>query len=230
MAELQAALNTLAGTTGLDAQGAANVWAGTTGKDLVGALNYRAGLSHSGSLGREGVLNYLAGTTGKDEGKATDALLAGRLSTNNSGLETSVGDWVSNGNSTLAQSATQAYAGTNSLRLTSVAAGDMSAVISPSVAGIPVVPGQGLSVSARFRAATTGRLCIAQFAWWDAAYGYVGTTAGSTFPTSSSGGWVEATAVNSVAPAGAAYATPIVLVVGTAAASEVHYVDQIIVT
>lgn len=227
MAELQQTLNTLAGTTGLDAQGAANVWAGTTGKDLVGALNYRAGRT---GLGLLGVLNYLAGTTGKDAYSACDALLAGRLSTNNSGLETSVGDWVSNGNSTLAQSATQAYAGTNSLRLTSVAAGDMSAVISPSVAGIPVVPGQGLSVSARFRAATTGRLCIAQFAWWDAAYGYVGTTAGSTFPTSSSGGWVEATAVNSVAPAGAAYATPIVLVVGTAAASEVHYVDQIIVT
>lgn len=43
MAELQEALNFLAGTTGMDAQGAANVWAGTTGMDLLGVLNYKSG-------------------------------------------------------------------------------------------------------------------------------------------------------------------------------------------
>lgn len=43
MIELQATLNRLAGTTGLDAQGAANVIAGTTSLDLVGALNAKAG-------------------------------------------------------------------------------------------------------------------------------------------------------------------------------------------
>ncbi len=43
MAELQAELNRLAGTTNLDMQGAANVLAGTVGLDLVGALNVAAG-------------------------------------------------------------------------------------------------------------------------------------------------------------------------------------------
>lgn len=58
---LQADLNRLAGTTGLDAQGAANVWAGTTGRDLVGALNVVAG-----TVGVElnGVIKLLAATYG----------------------------------------------------------------------------------------------------------------------------------------------------------------------
>ncbi len=70
MAELQQALNQLAGTTGLDAQGAANVWAGITPamglRDLVGALNYKAGNTPAALNMRElgGVLNQLAGTTG----------------------------------------------------------------------------------------------------------------------------------------------------------------------
>lgn len=41
--ELQAELNRLAGTTGLDSAGAANALAGTTGLELVGALNRKAG-------------------------------------------------------------------------------------------------------------------------------------------------------------------------------------------
>ncbi len=40
--ELTAALNAIAGTTGLEAQGAANVIAGTDGLELVGALNVEA--------------------------------------------------------------------------------------------------------------------------------------------------------------------------------------------
>jgi len=62
-AELQASLNRLAGTTGLDAQGAANVWAGTTGLDLLGALNVKAGTV---GVGLNRVCNLLAGTTGLD--------------------------------------------------------------------------------------------------------------------------------------------------------------------
>ncbi len=226
MAELQQTLNTLAGTTGLDAQGAANVWAGTTGKDLLGALNYRAGRT---GLGVQGVLNALSGTTGNNEGFACDALLAGRLSANDSGLETSVGNWVNNGNAAVAQSATQAYAGTKSLRLTSVAAGDMSAII-PAASATPVVPGQMTSISAQFRASTVGRQCIVRFVYWDVALGFLLTGPGSTFPTSTTTGWVQATSVNSVAPASAAWASAVVQVVSTAAASEIHYVDQIIVT
>lgn len=73
MGELQAELNRLAGTTGLDAQGAANVYAGTSGFDLVGALNVAAGTAH---LELQGVLNALAGTTGLGPNAAASAILA----------------------------------------------------------------------------------------------------------------------------------------------------------
>ncbi len=53
---LQAVLNILNGTVGVDAQGAANVWAGTTGLDLVGALNVKNGTT---GVGLEGVLTAL---------------------------------------------------------------------------------------------------------------------------------------------------------------------------
>lgn len=70
--ELQAELNRLAGTTGLDAQGAANVWAGTTGLDLVGALNAKAGTS---GLGLNGVCSSLATALGGNPSLAAQGAL-----------------------------------------------------------------------------------------------------------------------------------------------------------
>lgn len=61
MADLQAELNRLAGTSGLDAQRAANVGAGTAGLDLVGALNVWAGTS---GLEMNGALKALAADLG----------------------------------------------------------------------------------------------------------------------------------------------------------------------
>ncbi len=60
--ELTAALNAIAGTTGLEAQGAANVIAGTTDRDLVAALNIVAG--NTTYIELQGVLNQLAGSSG----------------------------------------------------------------------------------------------------------------------------------------------------------------------
>ncbi len=60
--ELTAALNSIAGTTGLEAQGAANVIAGTTDRDLVAALNIVAG--NTTYIELQGVLNQLAGSSG----------------------------------------------------------------------------------------------------------------------------------------------------------------------
>lgn len=229
MAELQAALNTLAGTTGLDAQRAANVWANTSGLDLVDALNARAGLTASSELALQGVLNKLAGTTGRDTNAAAEALLAGRLSAANSGFESGVGDWGVNTNCTRAQSSAQAYAGTNSLALTSLAAGDMSVQILPVTLGVPVTPGQMLDASAQVRAATTGRGTGISIAWWTSVGGWISTTGGTTFPTDTTSGWVQPTCVRAVAPATAAYATPVVVILSTGAAGEVHYVDNVIV-
>jgi hypothetical protein len=69
VAEMQASLNRLAGTSGLDAQGAANAWAGTSGLDLIGALNAKAGTS---GLGLNAVANRLAATSGLEAQRALD--------------------------------------------------------------------------------------------------------------------------------------------------------------
>lgn len=230
MAELQQTLNTLAGTTGLDAQGAANAWAGTTNLDLVDALNARAGLTPANALALQGVLNRLAGTqAGTGQGRALDVLLSGRLSTADAGFESGIGNWGVNANCTRAQSAAQAYLGTNSLALTSVAAGDMSVQILPVANGIPVVPGQMLTATAQVRAATVGRGTAIGLAWWTSVSGWIITTGGTTFPVDNTTGWVQPTNVRAVAPPTAAYCTPVITILSTGAASEVHYVDNIIV-
>lgn len=74
MADLQAELNRLAGTSGLDAQGAANVGAGTSGLDLVGALNRWAGTS---GLELNGACRALATVLGGDASKDGPGALAG---------------------------------------------------------------------------------------------------------------------------------------------------------
>jgi hypothetical protein len=73
MADLQAELNRLAGTTGLDSPGAANVIAGTTGLDLVGALNVKAGTT---GLEMNGVCRLLAATYGGNAGLDAQGALA----------------------------------------------------------------------------------------------------------------------------------------------------------
>ena len=74
MADLQAELNRLAGTVGLDAAGAANVGAGTDGLELVGALNAWAGTS---GLELNGALRALAAVVGGDPSKDGPGALAG---------------------------------------------------------------------------------------------------------------------------------------------------------
>lgn len=229
MAELKQTLNMLAGTTGLDEQGAANAWAGTTKLDLVGALNVRAGISQANRLGLLGALNVITGTSGLDVNGCCDILTNGRLSAANAGFESGVGNWGVNANCTRAVSSAQAYLGTQSLAMTSLAAGDMSVQILPVTLGVPVTPGQMLDASARVRAATTGRGTGISIAWWTSVGGWISTTGGTTFPTDTTSGWVQPTCVRAVAPATAAYATPVVVILSTGAVGEVHYVDNVIV-
>lgn len=75
---LQADLNRLAGTTGLDAQLAANVWAGTTGRDLVAALNAKNGTT---GLELNGVLKALALTYGGNPSMDANGSLATAVAT-----------------------------------------------------------------------------------------------------------------------------------------------------
>lgn len=68
---LKAALNRVAGTSGLESQGAAQVWAGAPGMALLGALNKKNGTQ---GLGLLAVLNDLAGTSGLGEDAAAGKL------------------------------------------------------------------------------------------------------------------------------------------------------------
>lgn len=77
MPTLTSVLNSLAGTTGLDATGAANDWAGTTGLALPAALYAKAvalGMSPPSHMDTQGILNFLAGTTGLAPDGAASAL------------------------------------------------------------------------------------------------------------------------------------------------------------
>lgn len=72
--ELTAALNAIAGTTGLEAQGAANVIAGTDGLALVGALNVAA--TPVGVVGYQPTKLGLPGTSGNYATAPDDASFA----------------------------------------------------------------------------------------------------------------------------------------------------------
>lgn len=61
------------------------------------------------------------------------------LSTNDSGFETSVAGWSAGSNTTLAQSAVQAFAGTKSAAMTSTASGDVSMLTATDYAVLPLV-------------------------------------------------------------------------------------------
>ena len=76
MADLQATLNYLAGTTDLASQGAANVLADTEQIDLVGAINTAAGTT---GLEFNGAIKALAVLYGANEGLDSNSALLDSL-------------------------------------------------------------------------------------------------------------------------------------------------------
>lgn len=228
MAELQQTLNTLAGTTGLDAQGAANVWAGTTGKDLVSALNIK-----NGTVGKDlqGVLNALAGTTGKGvNGAASSLLVRNLLTANQASVETDNTGFYNNApaNGTITRSVVTAQNGTGSALMTSLAAGAISFRTGDSAVannGKAAVVG-GANYTAVWSGKGTAKSVLPRIYWYTAAGAACSTphTLGTAVTTNAST-WTQATVLAAVAPADAAYAA-----VGAswtaAAAAEAIYFDS----
>jgi hypothetical protein len=146
-----------------------------------------------------------------------------------SDFETSIGTWVTSGNSSIVRTTAQAYNGVASLQITATALGDASAQHISS-GGVPgqgflVQPGDSCHAYARFRAATTPRNCEIGINWINAAGTFLSTSASSFDPPDTTTGWVTA-AVGATAPANAARAIVFAKIQG-AAASEVHYVDDV---
>jgi hypothetical protein len=149
----------------------------------------------------------------------------------NSGFEGGTGTWAATNNCTIADSSAQAHTGSDSLALTSSAAGFVAAAHCSSAAilsdGMPVVPGQQVYTSAWFRTAVTAEACAVGVNFYDSNGNYLSTVTGPQV-TDNNSGWVQATDGGEVfAPAGAQYASAHVEVETTLGASEVHYTDDV---
>lgn len=146
------------------------------------------------------------------------------LTRNQSTIDTGTVGWENDGNATLERDTVTFLQGGGSLSLTSLAAGDMRAR-TPAGATMPVQAGRTYTAMASLRAATAGRSCRVDIRWYDAAGAYLSPSAGSSI-TDTTTGWTQAT-LTAAAPSSATYAAVVVLVLATAGAGEVHYVDNI---
>lgn len=130
------------------------------------------------------------------------------------------------------------YGTIGSLRLTSTAAGDMAAAVRYTAdqtgdsfgtwdesKGVPVQPGQTVTLLAGFQAAASGRTVRVDAQWRNAA-GSVTTTATGPTGTDITSGFTQVRN-EQVVPAGAAFVVPVPTVVGTGGASEIHYVSNV---
>ncbi len=144
-------------------------------------------------------------------------------------LEVGLGTWVATTNCAVARSNTVALDGSWSLRMTSSAAGSMTATTSsgsfPSTY-YSVIAAQTYTAAAQFSQAVSLRNVSVAINWYTLGGAFISTSTGAVVAESGTGGFVQAF-VTAAAPGTAAYATVSVIVAATGAASEVHYVDEI---
>lgn len=145
----------------------------------------------------------------------------------NASFEVDDAGWEASGNSAVAQTTDQAAFGSNSLEVTSLAAGATYAQISTGSA-FPVVENQIYTASAYFRAATDPRTAQLWIRWLDDEGTVLGNSALSQEQANSTTGWARGS-VTAAAPAGATQAVVPVQFLGTGDAGEIHYVDGVLV-
>lgn len=145
------------------------------------------------------------------------------LTPNQSSIETDASGWVVDSNCTISQDATQFAHGTKSLRLRSVASGNMQVRIDPATT-VSVVEGDTITAYAEFRAAVSPRQVTVLIQWQTSGGAFISNVIGSTVADTTSG-WT-AKSVTGVAPATAGRAVLYVRIENTAAANEDHYVDK----
>jgi hypothetical protein len=146
------------------------------------------------------------------------------LSANAASVEVDATPWAVAANCTIARSTAQAADGAASLALTSVAAGNMSA-LGTVAASVAVSPGDTITGLASFRSAVSARSCRCYLNWYTSGDVLVSQTPAGASVTDSTTGWTQAF-VTGVAPATAAKVRFDVEVVAAGAGAEVHYVDK----
>jgi hypothetical protein len=146
-----------------------------------------------------------------------------------SGFESGIAHWVNSGNCAIAASGTWAHSGTQSLRLTSTASGNMSArpenIAGSTTFALAVTPGQQVSASAWFRAGSVARNVHVDVTWYSSALANLSTSNGTAVADSTSADTF--TSVTATAPATSAWAVAHVQVDSTGTGGEIHYVDDV---
>lgn len=144
----------------------------------------------------------------------------------NGTFDVNVTGWTGS-NATLAYETGTKRTGAGSMKMTAPAAGTMFAFTPIGTSGIKVIPGQRYTISGYLRAGTTSRTAYVDLAFYDSAGVQIAITAATTI-TDNNAGWTLSTNTY-LAPQNAAYMAAFVIVTG-AAISEVHYVDDVLVT
>ena len=144
------------------------------------------------------------------------------LSADDASFEGSIGTVVAVNNCAVAQSTAWAVDGSHSLSLTSTAAGAMSA--QNSTTAYAVEPNTPYTITSAYHAAVTPESCRTDVQWLDSGGAVISTTLGTAVTDSTTGGTVSS--IEATSPTNAATASLIYNVLSTAAASEVHEVDE----
>lgn len=159
----------------------------------------------------------------------TNATQKNLLSVNQSSVETDL-TYIGGGtNTNIARVTTQSSHGSACLSITSIAAGNFTAIMGNGTTGgprIPVVAGQTYTVVADLKAAVTIRNCVVGIEWFTSSGSYISGVETSPAVASSTSAWTQVTK-SGTAPANAAYADVYMQVQGAVAGSEVHYVDRV---
>lgn len=141
-------------------------------------------------------------------------------------FEGGLGVWTAQTNCAVAASTAFALVGSQSMRLTSTAAGNMAARTPTGLSGFPVLPSTAYSLLSAFRAAVSSRVCRVTAFW----YKSDGTASATPSTNVSSGadttvGFTNIGGGGVTSPSDAAFCAIQAQVDATGAASEVHYVD-----
>lgn len=145
------------------------------------------------------------------------------LSVDEAGLEASLGSWAAyDANAFVSHSGAQAVEGSWSLGISAL---NTNNAIAFTNRYMPVQPSAVHTLTAWFRAATTGRAVLFDPQWFTSTYGFI-SNAGGGGVSDVTTGWLPATSTTT-SPATAAYAQMRVMSSTPVAASELHYVDRI---
>ena len=130
-------------------------------------------------------------------------------------------------NCTLARTTSQFKSGAASLQITATAAASFSIAVTPTATVTdftPVTGGTFYTFTFAARAAVTARTVTPEIAWYDSTLALISTTTAVGI-TDASGSWTVGY-MTATAPPTAVYAAPIITW-NTAAAAEVHYLDEL---